>query len=160
MCGDRFWYSTDGGELLNYARYIGDTWFWTRYDYNSLGQVMRVRYPSVNCAAPCSSTPPDAGRLRVDQLYRHGHLYRVRELQPNGAAGTIYWEALEVDALGSVTRERLGNNLETLRYVNPATGLVESILTGPGGNIQDLAMEWNRVGDQFVRGVCSASCLE
>jgi YD repeat-containing protein len=49
-----------------------------------------------------------------------------------------------------VTRERLGNNLITQRYVNSATGLVESIFTGTAGNpvsVQDLAMEWDRVGN-------------
>ena len=145
-----FWYHGAGGELNASARYIGDTWFWTHVDHDSLGRVSRVRYPSVNCAAPCGSVPPDAGRLRVDQFYRHGQLFQVRELRPDGSAGTIYWEALEVDALGAVTRERLGNNLITQRYVNPATGLVESIYTGTAGNpvsIQDLAMEWDRVGN-------------
>jgi RHS repeat-associated protein len=151
---ERFWYQGAGGELSASARYIGDTWFWTHFDYNGLGQVSRIRYPSVNCAAPCSSVPPDSGRLRVDQFYRHGHLVQVRERQPNEVAGTIYWEALEVDALGSVTRERLGNNLETLRYVNPATGLVESLVTG-GANqptaVQDLGMAWDRVGNLVQR---------
>ena len=144
---ERFWYHGDGGEMSASARYLGDTWFWMHYDYNTLGQVERIRYPSVDCAAPCSSAPPDAGRLRVNQHYRYGHLYQVRELQPNGVEGTVYWEALEVDALGEVTRQKLGNNLETLRYVNPATGLVESILTGPGSNIQNLETEWDRVGN-------------
>jgi RHS repeat-associated protein len=147
---ERFWYDTTGGELRSSARFIGDQWFWTHFDRNALGQVSQLRYPAVNCAAPCSSAPPDAGRLRVDQYYRYGHLYLVRERKPDGTAGTRYWEALEVDALGSVTREKLGNNLFTQRYVNPATGLVESIATGTHGNatsVQDLAMDWDRVGN-------------
>ena len=104
----------------------------------------------MDCAAPCSASPPDAGRLRVDHYYRYGHLYLVRERQPDGSTGTRYWEALEVDALGSVTREKLGNALYTQRYVNPATGLVETIATGSAGNpvsVQDLGMAWDRVGN-------------
>jgi YD repeat-containing protein len=147
---ERFWYHGAGGELSASARYIGDTWFWMHVDHDALGQVSQIRYPSVNCSAPCGLVPPDAGRLRVDQFYRHGQLFQVRERRPDGTAGTIYWEALEVDALGAVTREWLGNNLITQRYVNPATGLVESIFTGTAGNpvsVQDLAMEWDRVGN-------------
>jgi YD repeat-containing protein len=55
-----------------------------------------------------------------------------------------------VDALGSVTREQLGNNLFTQRYVNPATGLVETIATGSAGDgtsVQDLGMAWDQVGN-------------
>jgi RHS repeat-associated protein len=147
---ERFWYDTIGGELRSSARFIGDQWFWTHFEHNALGQVSQVRYPAVNCAAPCSSAPPDAGRLRVDQYYRYGHLYLVRERRPDGTAGTPYWEVLEVDALGTVTREKLGNILFTQRYVSPATGLVESIVTGTHANatsVQDLALDWDRVGN-------------
>jgi RHS repeat-associated protein len=151
---ERFWYHGAGGELSASARYIGDSWFWSHFDYNGLGQLSRIRYPSVNCVAPCSSAPPDAGRLLVDQGYRYGHLFQVRERRPDGTAGTIYWEAMEVDALGTVIREKLGNHLQTLRYVNPATGLVETIATGTASNpvaVQDLGMAWDRVGNLVQR---------
>jgi RHS repeat-associated protein len=147
---ERFWYEAAAGEMSAAARYIGDQWFWTHFDYNALGQVARIRYPSGDCASPCGSAPSDGGRLRVEQLYRHGHLHLVRELRPDGTAGTRYWEALEADALGGISRERLGNNLLTHRYMNPATGLVENLMTGTTGNataVQDLAMAWDRVGN-------------
>ncbi|HUG98198.1 MAG TPA: FG-GAP-like repeat-containing protein, partial [Gammaproteobacteria bacterium] len=151
---ERFWYNTTGGELRISARYIGDQWFWTHFDHNALGQLLRIRYPAVNCAAPCGSVPPDAGRLRVDQYYRYGHLYLVRERKPDGTTGSRYWEALEVDASGNVTREKLGNGLFTQRYVNPATGRVETLVTGTSTNstsVQDLAMDWDRVGNLVQR---------
>ena len=147
---ERYWYETTGGELRRIARRIDNIWHWTTYDINALGQVSRVRYPAVDCAAPCSSEPSHTVRLRVDQYYRHGHLYLVRERRPDGTTGTRYWEALQVDALGAVTREKLGNDRFTLRYVNPATGLVENIATGTASqatSLQDLSMQWNRVGD-------------
>jgi RHS repeat-associated protein len=151
---ERFWYQGGGGELSASARFLGDAWYWSHFDYNSLGQLSRIRYPSVNCVAPCSSAPPDAWRLRVDQGYRYGHLFQVRERRPDGTAGTIYWEAVEVNASGAVTRERLGNHLETLRYINPATGLVETIATGTAANsvaVQDLGMAWDQVGNLVQR---------
>jgi len=45
--------------------------------------------------------------------------------------GLVLWTAQATDAEGHVTLEQLGNGLKTARGVNPRTGRVESVVSGP-----------------------------
>ncbi|MFK8017826.1 MAG: RHS repeat-associated core domain-containing protein, partial [Gammaproteobacteria bacterium] len=70
-----------------------------------------------------------------------GHLVRVE------SQNSILWEALAMDARGNIVSERSANNgaLLSTRSYDAATGRLNSIDTGNG--IQNLAYEWDAVGN-------------
>ena len=73
-----------------------------------------------------------------------GHLAEVAD----PLSGTIYWEALEVNAEGQVEEEILGNGVTTQRLYSPENGLVERIDSAYGLDpIQALSFQFDLVGN-------------
>jgi hypothetical protein len=60
------------------------------------------------------------------------------------APGSVYWRATGGDALGNVTGERLGNQLQTTRAFDAVTGRLGTLGTmdAAGGSIQNLTYAW------------------
>lgn len=110
--------------------------FVNSYEYDSLGRVSRITYPSG---------------------FKVGHNYN--------AAGAIdkvfdpllpdlpYWQATNWDNWGNVSVAKQRNGIETLRAHDPAVGRLDSILAGVNGGtgIQSLDYKWNAVGSLEAR---------
>ncbi len=82
--------------------------FQTTYEYDSSGRQFRIHYPDVS-----------GDRLTVENHYtQNGYLQYVKDVADQG----VYWQALEMNAAGQVTREQTRNGVETVVQRNPLTG--------------------------------------
>lgn len=111
----------------------GDTFaFETTYDGN--GRVATVTYPQTGFAI----------RNTYNGL---GYLVDIRD----GTTNDLYWQANARNAHGQLTRETLGNGLSTDHVYNDATGFQEAIQTGTGAAIQNLAYQYDAIGNLTSR---------
>ncbi len=71
----------------------------------------------------------------------------------SGTIGTLkYWQRLEVDARGNITKAKLGNGVETLRSYTPETGRLSSIYSYKGvSQIQDSSYQFDVLGNLTQR---------
>lgn len=103
-----------------------------RYDYDGLGRVSRITYPS---------------GFRVDHAYTAtGALEKVFDpTLPN----LPYWKAVGWDHWGNAHRTSLRNGVDTLRSFDAAVGQLDSTMTGTlgGSNVQSLNFGWDVVGN-------------
>lgn len=98
-------------------------------------------------------------RLKLKHEYSAGVPNRIKDFN---APGTIYWTANSANARGQLTRETLGNGLVTNREFDAASGLAKNVQTGPGGgaSIQNLAYQWDKVGNLVQRQDLNQSLTE
>ncbi len=110
------------------------------YAYNAIGGLHTLTYP----------TSTSSYRLKVQYDYQHGQLLRVKDFN---APTMVFWQANSTDPRGNIVDENLGPALRTARGFDLVTGMVDSIVTGPGadGSIQDLTYVWNAVGNLTER---------
>ena len=81
--------------------------FQTLYQYDSFGRQLLIQYPF------------QGDPLRVENHYtQSGYLQYVENVTDQG----VYWQALEMNAAGQVTREQTRNGVETVVQRNPLTG--------------------------------------
>jgi RHS repeat-associated protein len=106
------------------------------YGYDNIGRLDCITYPAI---------PGAAGRLTVGQVYNpHGYLAQVKD--GCEAGGEVYWAAEARNGAGQLERERLGNGMVTTRAYQPATGLLDHIVTtGPGtaGKVGELVYQYD-----------------
>lgn len=118
-----------------------DTSYQISYSYNNLGKLDTLTYPASTGSLP----------LQIKHLYQSGALYRIQECTNASCTttGTNYWTMNAANARSQVTQETLGNNLVTNRGIDAITGWLKSIQSGVGGGagVQDLAYEWDLVGN-------------
>jgi RHS repeat-associated protein len=112
------------------------------YEYNTLGLLDKLTYPTTL-----------GNPLAVRYEYANGLPKSITEVVTPGTP-TVFWNATEADAFGNVTKETLGNQLQTTRAYDALTGWLSSIQTGATGSptsIQNLNYSWDRVGNLLSR---------
>jgi RHS repeat-associated protein len=105
--------------------------FTSAIDYDTLGRVHRITYPSPSGIAPLAV---------VRQYDDAGNVTAVQD----DTTGTVFWQLEQLDGGGRPAVEGFGNRVTTRRGYAPSTGLVEEIYTdyplGKGRRaLQDLA---------------------
>ncbi|MDT8450073.1 MAG: RHS repeat-associated core domain-containing protein [Wenzhouxiangellaceae bacterium] len=77
----------------------------------------------------------------------HGYLRQLKEAR-QGRNGQVYWEVLDQDPRGQVTRAVIGNGMEVDAHYDPATGRLEHKVDGNGNLlVQNLELFWDEVGN-------------
>ncbi len=115
-------FDTDGGaysEQYSYNAYGLPTLVETAID----GQTYSTQTYYDDFNRPAAITYP-TGFAVVNHFNNYGYRHQVS----NGLSGQTLWTANTSDALGNITDSTHGNNVQTSREYDPATGLVESIL--------------------------------
>jgi RHS repeat-associated protein len=134
-----------------------------RHSYDSFGRPVQTEYFQgtssiglVNLGYVSSTglvdslTYPESTaqyRLKLKYEYDRGLLKRVKDFN---APATVFWEATTMDAYGQVIDETLGGVLKTIRGVEPRTGFLNSIMSGPLSDPtarQDLEYVWDLAGN-------------
>ncbi len=101
------------------------------YEYDLAGRQSKITYPS---------------GFSVANVYNPlGYLTAYKKPGTND----IYWQAEQMDAFGNWVGERFGNNIQTTRAYDPASGLLQSIKSVDSNNqtVQDLGYLWNTNGN-------------
>jgi RHS repeat-associated protein len=99
-------------------------------------------------------------RLKLKYEYDRGLLKRVKDFN---APTTVFWEATTMDAYGQVIDETLGGVLKTIRGVEPRTGYLTSIMSGPLADPsarKDLEYVWDVAGNLKSRADLNRSLSE
>jgi len=99
-------------------------------------------------------------RLKLKYDYEQGLLRRVRDFN---APSTVFWQATTMDAYGQILDETLGNGLKTIRGIEPRTGSLNTITSGPTSDLtarQDLEYVWDRAGNLTSRQDLNRSLTE
>jgi RHS repeat-associated protein len=106
-----------------------------KYQYDAAGRMRQNTYPS---------------GFEVTALYNGlGFLTGYQ----NPETKNSYWQAETMDAFGNWVGERLGNDIETLRTYDAASGLLATIKstnageTAGSGNVQNLDYKWDSQGN-------------
>ncbi len=106
----------------------------TQQDYDSLGRIKKIYYPG-----PAFS---------VENVYNNfGFLSQVRD----GSTGTSFWKADQRDSLLKLTKQTLGNGVETRFNYNPAQRTLISIKSGANNLIQNLEYRYDLLGNVTQR---------
>ena len=95
----------------------GDAKYTYSYAYNSQGLPGTLQYP-----AGGSYPGP-----KLSYGYTNGILASVTDAN----AGTVYWKATAVNALGQITQDILGSSTVTERMFLPTSGLLTKAISGP-----------------------------
>jgi RHS repeat-associated protein len=113
-----------------------DTTYQIDYSYNNMGSLDTLTYP----------TSTSSYRLKLQYEYQNGTLYQIKDFN---APSYVFWTANPFSARGQPTGECFGNGLCTVRAFDAVTGWLKSTQTGLGGGtgVQDLAYEWDLVGN-------------
>jgi RHS repeat-associated protein len=133
-------YTNDDKGRRATTQIVSDATYLIDYAYNSIGQLDTLTYP----------TSTAGYRLKLQYEYQNGWLKRVKDFN---APTTEFWTANDTDPRGNVINETLENGLQTIRGFDLVTGLLDSIVTGPGGSgtIQNLSYAWDKVGNLTQR---------
>jgi RHS repeat-associated protein len=132
-------YTFDGfGRPSNVTTTIDGTGYVVTSAYDSLtGLLDSVTYPTSTNAVTNS-------RFKAQYLYAYGQLQTVRDAY---TPSTVYWQANSTDAAGHVIDEQLGNGLHSYSAFDAVDGLLRSRVTGAAGLVQNLAYNWDKVGN-------------
>ena len=76
-----------------------------------------------------------------------GYLKEIR----NNASNALYWRADTLDAEGHLRQQTYGNNLVTQQTWNVQTGRLTGIVAGAGNAVQNLAYQYDTVGNLITR---------
>ena len=127
-----------------------------------LGTV-NVGYATTTHGLVDSLTYPESTsqyRLKLKYEYSKGLLKRVKDYN---APTTVFWQATVMDAYGQILDETLGNGLTTIRGIEPRTGFLETLQSGPASNItarQNLEYTWDKAGNLTSRQDLNQSLTE
>jgi RHS repeat-associated protein len=137
------------------------------YAYDSAGRKSQTRYAVGDSADFVESVVerdgfgrptlvqlpagPGAGSLQLKYGYddRTGRVARVDRITAAGT--TLVWRLNATHVSGALKEEEFGNGLKTVWGVDPNRLLVDSITTGAGGNIQNLAIGYDAAGNVDMR---------
>jgi Integrase core domain len=137
------------------------------YTYDSAGRKSQTRYAVGDSADFVESVVerdgfgrptlvqlparPGAGSLQLKYGY-DDRTSRVARVDRITAAGTtLVWRLNATHVSGALKEEEFGNGLKTVWGVDPNRLLVDSITTGVGGNIQNLAIGYDAAGNVDTR---------
>ncbi len=122
-------YDTLGRPITTQETIDGEN-FTTSTTYDSQSRPDTTSYPS--------------GVVTKNTYDAQGTLLKVA----NNNSAETWWERLEVDARGNVTKARHGNGVETMRTFDPTTGRLTSIYSYKGAEvIQDLTYTKDYLGN-------------
>ena len=108
----------------------------TVYD-NTYGRVAYTNYPDLG-----------AQPFKVKNVYKNmGYLQEVRD----GVSNALYWRLESVNARGQTIMESYGNGVVQIRDYNDLNGHIKSIQTGASNNIQNLAYQYDNLGNLTQR---------
>jgi len=115
-----------------------------KYEYDKAGRLDTAHYPS--------------GFSVQAQYNGLGYLTAYNNPKNNHS----YWQAEAMDAFGNWVGERFGNNIQTAKSYDAASGLLKSIKSTKTseGDIQDLAYQWDSNGNLRSREDISLSATE
>ena len=99
------------------------------YTYDRFGRALETVYPT--------------GFTTKNVYDTNGYQLEVR----NAANDALYWQADDADADGQITQETYGNNLQTVRTFDPASGRLDLLTTGTAGNVQFLDFTFDTAGN-------------
>ncbi|WP_247891512.1 FG-GAP-like repeat-containing protein [Azospirillum argentinense] len=126
------------GRLSRWAVTIDREHFVTTTDYDRLGRVSRIHYPT---------------SVSIENVYdAKGFHTGVRDLR----TGNAYWTVENVDALGRVVAEAYGNGVSASRTFDTATGRPMALRAstkagGEGADVLDLSLRYDLVGNLLNR---------
>ena len=95
-------------------------------------------------------TSTSSYRLKLEYEYQNGWLARIKDYN---APATVFWAANERDARGNAIDVSLGNGLRSIVGIDPVTGWIDYLQSGPGGGstVQNLSYQWDRAGNLTQR---------
>jgi RHS repeat-associated protein len=101
------------------------------YGYDEIGRQTGLTYPSI---------PGVEDRLEIVYGYNeHGYLQQVHNAAD---VNEVYWAGVARNAEGALTRERLGNGVQTDTGYDERTGLLSSVAAyGHGGDLIKMSLE-------------------
>jgi RHS repeat-associated protein len=102
------------------------------HGYDEIGRQSRITYPKI---------PDVADRLEVVYGYNdHGYVSSVT----NAADDTLYWQGLDRNADGLLTRERLANGVANDTSYDARTGMLSAIAAyGKGGDLVKMSVDYD-----------------
>jgi len=119
--------------------------------YNSTtGFLETVTYPT-------STSAVTGSRFKVQYDYEKGLLKRVKDFN---TPATVYWEQIATNAAGQTIDELYGNGLHTYSSYDNVTGLLGARTAGATSEVQDLAYQWDKLGNLLQRKDQSLSLTE
>ncbi|MCW8091134.1 FG-GAP-like repeat-containing protein [Alteromonas sp. ASW11-130] len=90
----------------------------------------------------------DASGHGVKHIYNaHNWAYQIRDK----ASNALYWQALEADGFGKISKDKLGGVITRTIGRNAATGLTETIKSTAATTLQNLQYEWDNKGNLTYR---------
>ena len=102
--------------------------------YDAQGRLQTVGYPEV------------AGRARMGVLYNYTSRGEVQSVQ-NVNSGHTYWTATSRNAAGQLTAETFGNGVTSTRRYDALNQLRFIDTSGPSGDVQKLAYDYEANGN-------------
>jgi len=112
-----------------------DDEYTTNYTYDAYGRVKTTEYPS--------------GYSLISFYNEHGYFSHYRE----GDTNNKLWEALEMNALGQMSRFATGNGLQTTNTYYQGNARLRTVQTiaGQSTPVQDLEYGWDALGNLNFR---------
>ncbi|MFZ5512600.1 MAG: RHS repeat-associated core domain-containing protein, partial [Pseudomonadota bacterium] len=110
-----------------------DTTYVDRTTYDAAGRIATRVYP---------------GGFTAKYVYTAlGYLKELR----NGVTDALYWRANTLDAEGRLGQQEYGNGVITQQGFDAATGRLVNIYAGPGNSVQNLALQYDSIGNVVSR---------
>ena len=114
---------------------IEDTPYRIDYGYDEIGRQSRITYPQIQGVDD-----------RLEIVYgwnEHGYLQQVSNAANEDE---VYWSGIERNADGALTRERLGNGVQTDTGYDDQTGLLRNLAAyGHGGDLIKMSLDYDPV---------------
>ena len=134
-------YDALGRETSSTARIDGAAYIIST-SFDAYGRVASTIYPA-SIHAPSG--------FKVDYVYNaQGYLSELRD----SAAGTLLWRAESLNAEGALNQATYGNGVETSRWINADTGLLDSVYSSAAAglvDIQDDFYSFDTIGNLVMR---------
>lgn len=103
------------------------------FGYDANGRLLTLAYPS--------------GFTAKNAYTANGYLYQISD----NAAGTVFWTANSRDAELHLLTQTQGNGVTTTQAFYAATGLIKSIVAGPGNAISNQTFNFDPLGNLTYR---------
>lgn len=129
--------------------------------YDGYGRVGSVRFRVGNDEARVEQTYDSLSRpverryssgFSVENMYdEHGNWRQVLVTSHKGSSAA--WRSLQMDALGRVTQEQLGNGVVNTHVYESSTGRLQASTarTAGGSVVQDFTLNYDQVGNVLLR---------
>jgi RHS repeat-associated protein len=130
------------GRPLQVATTIDGTTYTMGAAYDANGRLNAVTYPS-----------------GFTTKYGYNNLGYANQLL-DAATNQVHWTANAIDAEGHLTQQTAGNGLVTTRSFSATNGRLNSIATGSGSAVQNLAYTYDQLGNPLSRSDANTNLSE